>query len=331
MVTLKDIATKIGVDISTVSKVLQGAPIRVSEAKRAEILRTAQEMNYQPNAVARGLRLRKSGAIAMVVPTMTNYLYPEIIGGAEDAAEENGYVLFLVKQSKTDPWGQLTSVVGQGRVDGLLFADDIPEPDFLSRLTEFGIPFVSLNRVAPGIGPYIALDDEAGFTKQAEYLASLGHQRVAFIAVRPHLYLAQMCQGYFLAELDRNGIPQDQVALLQCDFAGEGCDATADELLALHPRPTAVATASVIVASRLIDVLRSRGISVPGDISVIGYHDSPIVSWPSRCVSTIKMPSRRQGHEGIVRLLQVIGGEKIAGETIVEPPTIVERGTCAPV
>jgi len=330
MVTLKDIATRVGVDTSTVSKVLQGAPIRVSEAKRSEIMRIAQEMHYQPNAAARGLRLRRSGAIAMVVPTMTNYLYPEIIGGAEDAADENGYVLFLVKQSRTDPWGQLTSVVGQGRVDGLLFADEIPEPDFFERLTEFGIPFVSLNRVAPGKGPYVVLDDQAGFAAQASYLVELGHRQIAFVAVRPHSYLAQLCQGYFLDRLEQTGIPRREVALVQCDFAGDGCEATADEILALRPRPTAVATASVIVASRLVDVLRTRGVSVPDDISVIGYHDSPVGTWPNPSVSTIKMPSRRQGHQGIIRLLQVIGGEKIAAETMEEKPEILERGTCRP-
>lgn len=320
MTTLKDIAQRIGVDISTVSKVLQGAPIRVSEAKRDLILRTAREMNYRPNTMARSLRLGKSGAIAMVVPTMTNYLYPEIIAGAEEAAEAHGTILFLVKQSRERPLEQLTAVVGQGRVDGLLFADDIPEGDFLAKLRENGIPYISLNRTGD-TDRYVSLDDQAGFAAQAEYLAELGHRSVAFVGVRPQSYTARLCEGYFRsrwAEL-REEVPRTVL----CDFAGEACEETADEILAMEPRPTAVAAASVIVASRLVDILRRRGVSVPEEISVVGYHDSPAAT-----VNTVKMPSRVQGVRGVVRLFEVIEGLPFAGEVLAEPPRVLDRGTC---
>lgn len=325
MVTLKDIAHRIGVDISTVSKVLQGAPIRVSEAKRDLILRTAQEMNYRPNTVARSLRLGKSGAIAMVVPTMTNYLYPEIIAGAEEAADAHGTILFLVKQSREKPLEQLTGVVGQGRVDGLLFADDIPEGDFLAKLRAQNIPYITLNRTGD-TDRYVSLDDQAGFAAQAEYLADLGHRSIAFVAVRPQSYTARLCEGYFRerwAEL-REDVPRT----VQCDFAGEGCEETADQILAMEPRPTAVAAASVIVASRLVDILRRRGVSVPGEISVVGYHDSPAATWPG--VNTVKMPSRVQGVRGVIRLFEVIEGLPFPGEVLAEPPRILDRGTCRP-
>lgn len=328
MVTLKDIAARVGVDISTVSKVLQGAPIRVSPTKRDEILRTAAEMQYQPNTVARSLRLRKSGAVAMVVPSTTNYLYPEIISGAEDAAEEHGYVLFLVKQSRSDPFAQLTSAVRQGRVDGLLFADDIPSPDFLDRLRDEQIPFLSLNRAATTDRWFVALDDESGFRAEADYLVSLGHRSIAFVAVRPQSFIAQECLGFFLRRLEEHGISRNDVPVVMCDFGGEECEATADEILALNPRPTAIATASVVVASRLVEWLRYRGVSVPEEVSVIGYHDSPVAIWPRPGVSTIRMPSRLQGRLGMERLLQVIAGEDFEGETIQAAPEILERGTC---
>jgi LacI family transcriptional regulator len=319
MTTLKDIAQRIGVDISTVSKVLQGAPIRVSEAKRDLILRTAREMNYRPNTMARSLRLGKSGAIAMVVPTMTNYLYPEIIAGAEEAAEAHGTILFLVKQSRERPLEQLTAVVGQGRVDGLLFADDLPEGDFLAKLRENGIPYISLNRTGD-TDRYVALDDQAGFAAQAEYLAGLGHRSVAFVAVRPQSYTARLCEGYFRARWAEMRTEAPRTVL--CDFAGEGCEEAADEILAMIPRPTAVAAASVIVAARLVDILRRRGVSVPEEISVVGYHDSPAAT-----VNTVKMPSRGQGVRGVVRLFEVIEGLPFAGEVLAEPPLILDRGT----
>lgn len=323
MVTLKDIAQRIGVDTSTVSKVLQGAPIRVSAEKRDLILRTAREMNYRPNTMARSLRLGKSGAIAMVVPTMTNYLYPEIIAGAEEAAEANGTILFLVKQSREKPLEQLMAVVGQGRVDGLLFADDIPEGDFLAQLRANGIPYISLNRTGD-TDRYVALDDQAGFAAQAEYLADLGHRRIAFVAVKPQSFTARLCEGYFRERLTEMGVDETHTVL--CDFLGDECERAADEILALDPRPTAVAAASVIVASHLVDILRRRGVSVPGEISVVGYHDSPAANWPG--VNTVKMPSRVQGVRGVVRLFEVIDGLPFAGEVLAEPPRILDRGSC---
>lgn len=328
MVTLKDIANRVGVDISTVSKVLQGAPIRVSDSKREEILRTASEMNYRPNAVARGLRLRKSGAIAMVVPTTTNYLYPEIIGGAEDAADEHGYLLFLVKQSRSDPLQQLISVVGQGRVDGLLFADDMPQPDFLSQLEQQHVPFISLNRTGSDDKRYVSLNDDAGFELQAKHLVSLGHRSIVFVAVKPQSYVSRTCQAYFTEGLRRAGFDESGLKVIFCDFPGEFCHEVADEILGLNPRPTAVATASVVVASRLVDILRNRGVEVPKEISVIGYHDSPVAVWPPPGVTTVKMPSRLQGRLGVERLLEVLNGRDFRGEILDAAPEILDRGTC---
>ncbi|MGV3614695.1 MAG: LacI family DNA-binding transcriptional regulator [Fimbriimonas sp.] len=327
MVTLKDIAHRIGVDISTVSKVLQGAPIRVSAEKRDLILRTAREMNYRPNTVARSLRLGKSGAIAMVVPSTTNYLYPEIIAGAEEAADAHGTILFLVKQSLENPLRQLASVVGQGRVDGLLFADDIPEGDFLPQLREQGIPFVSLNRTGD-TERYVTLDDQAGFAAQAAYLHGLGHRCVVFVAVRPQSFVARACEGYFRSRWAEEGGDPDAVSTVTCDFGGECCEETADRILSLRPRPTAVATASVIVAARLVDILRRRGVAVPGDISVVGYHDSPAATWPPPGVNTVKMPSRQQGARGVERLLEVIDGLSFEGEVLADAPQVLDRGTC---
>ncbi len=327
--TLKDIATIVGVDISTVSKVLQGAPIRVSTLTRDEILRVSRELNYRPNMVARGLRLKRSGAIAMPMPSTTNYLFPEIISGAEDAAEQLGFVLFLLKQSSVDPFGQLLSLIDQGRIDGLLFADEIPTGDFLDRLREREVSYVSLNRTCEADDRYVALDDEKGFECQARYLVSRGHTNVAFVRVTPSSFLSRLCEQAFSSGLDEGGARRPPCYRLQCDFGGEKCLELVDAIMGLSPRPTAVATASVIVAARLVEALRGAGIRVPQDISVIGYHDSPIAQWPPPGVTTVQMPSRSHGYRGVEALAQVIAGTGFAGEILDMPPKVVDRGTVA--
>src|SRR5579862_7861841 len=96
MVTLKDIAAKCGVDISTVSKVIHGREIRVSEGTRNKILEAAEELHYRPNALARSLRMRRSGAVVMAISSTARYVYPEIVDGAQEKAEELGLCLFLL-------------------------------------------------------------------------------------------------------------------------------------------------------------------------------------------------------------------------------------------
>jgi LacI family transcriptional regulator len=285
-------------------------------------------MDYRPNLVARGLRLRRADAIALVVPTTTSYVYPEIIDGAQDAAEEHDYALFLVKSLAVDPNDRLLSVVGHGRIDGLIFAD-IPSPEFMEHLMARAVPHVSLNRCSPDDHGYVALDDEAGFAAQADYLASRGHRVVAFVAGALDSFVQVLCIQGFRRGLAKHGVDLPDSRLLESDFEGEGGDAVAEQLLALNPRPTAVATSSVITASRIVQAFRARSIRVPEEISVIGYHDSPAALWPPPGISTVKMPSRVQGRRGVECLLTLLSGQPFDGEMVNAPPEIIERGTTA--
>jgi LacI family transcriptional regulator len=327
MVTLKDIALKVGVDVSTVSKVLQGAPIRISQSRRDEIVLAAQEMNYQPNLMARGLRLKRSNALALVVPTTTSYLYPEIVDGAEQAAEEQKFALFLIKS--TNPHTRLLSVVGHGRIDGLVFTEDQPSPEVALRLTSLDVSWVCLNRTEINDRRHVALDDEAGFVAQAEHLISLGHRNVAFVSVTPKSYVSEQCTRHFVGRFAAEGIEIPSSNLLECGFDGEEADDVAQAVSKLSPRPTAIASASVQTASRLVAALGSRGLRVPEDISVIGYHDSPAALWPPPGITTVRMPSRTQGFEGVRRVIDLLNGVDFDGETIHDAPIVVGRGTCA--
>ena len=328
MVTLKDIAVKVGVDVSTVSKVLQGAPIRISDARREEIVRIAQEMDYRPNLMARGLRLKRSNALAMIVPTTTSYLYPEIIDGAEQAAEERGYALFLIKSQ--NPHTRLLSVVGHGRIDGLVFADDQPSEEVASRLNSLDVSWVCLNRTKPDDHGHVALDDEAGFNAQAEHLLKLGHRSIVFVSVTPSSYISGLCTRMFIDRMKKEGVDLPQTHLFQSEFDGGQAADIADIIAELSPRPTAVAAASVQIASRIVESLRAKGLRIPEDISVVGYHDSPTALWPPPGITTVKMPSRRQGYQGVSRVIDLLNGVHFEGETIDERPVVIERGTCAP-
>ena len=312
-----------GVDTSTVSKVLSGAPIKVTSATRLRIEQAAQSLGYRPNRLAQSLKNRRSGAIAMAVPSTTNTIYPALIDGAQAAAVERDTCLFLVQFAPESPGQALFDLIEDGRIDGVLVADDLPEPDFLSRANDRGVSLVTLNRY-PGCNAFVALDDEQGFSRQARFLAELGHRRVAFMSIAPSSYLSNLCRNAFHSEAARHGMEVCDVA---GSFNGEDAAEVARKVLELSPRPTAIATASIFCASRLLQEFHQLGVSVPEDLGVVGYHDASIAGWTGMSTTTIRMPSREQGRRAVDRLLGLIRGNPFEGETVSSPIDIVDRGS----
>ncbi len=329
MVRLKDVAYLAGYDISTASKVLQGGNIHVSDEARERILKAASDLGYRPNLLARGLRTRRAGAIVLGLPRLDNPVYPALTLGAEVAAQRLGLALFAYKFPEVDASQSLLNLVLQGRVDGILMVDELPESEFLHRAKESRVPVVTLNRQSGESEISVVLDDEAGFAVQASYLRGLGHERIAFVSVLPESTTSRFCRAAFLDTLAASGteVPEEYVLIGQ--YNASDAHLTLANLLRLDPRPTAVATASLQMASRLILGLTQAGIRVPEEMSVIGYHDADMAEWTIPKATTIRMPSFEQGQRGVERLHALISdipGEN--QEVISTPIMVVERGSC---
>lgn len=327
MATLRDVAARAGVDVSTASKVLGGGNIRVAEATRTRIVAAARALDYMPDAYAQGLRRRRKGALAMTVRQTTNYVFPEIVEGAEEAAERLGTSLFLVKQPEDGD--RLLAIIRQGRMDGWIFADDPPRTGFFEELVGLHIPFVSLNRFGTGPGSYVCLDDEAGFRVQAEQIAAQGHKRVAFVEVQPASYVSVLCRHSFMKRMAGLFLPVPPTRVLGARFDGSDAERVADEILTLNPRPTAVACGSMQTAARLIEAFVARGVRVPEEIGVVGYHDPPTALASRPPLTTVRMPSRAQGRRAVERLVEIIDGSlpEFGGEVVQEAPEFVLRSS----
>ncbi len=332
MATLRDVATRAGVDVSTASKVLGGGKIRVAEATRTRIVAAARALDYTPNAYAQGLRLRRKGALAMAVRNTTNHVFPEIVEGAEEAAERLGTSLFLVKQPGSDHADRLLSAIRQGRMDGWIFADEAPCEGFFEELLALGIPFVTLNRFRAGPGPYVCLDDEAGFRVQAERIVAQGHRRVAFVEVEPASYVSRLCRHSFMKRMAGLFLPLAPSHIVGGSFEGQDAERVAEAILGMRPRPTAVACGSMQMAARLIEALVARGVRVPEDVGVVGYHDPPTAHASRPPLTTVRMPSREQGRRAVERLSATIDGTGGAfeGEVVGGEPEFVVRGSLVP-
>ena len=327
MVTLRTVADQCGVDVSTVSKVIHGREIRVTDDTRQRILAAAKELNYRPNALARSLRLRRSGAIVIAMRDTSKFVYREIIDGAQEAAEKDGTCLFVMKYSSGETAGaSLIALVQEGRVDGILW-DDLPYEGFAKELVDSNVPFVCLNGYSSVEAQSVTLDDRQGFLRQANYLADLGHKRIGFIGVEPQSDVSILCRETFRNALKDRGIEIQDRHIWHCQFEGGDVEAVAQQLLD-DDRPTAIATASILSAKRLCHCLTKLGIRVPQDISVIGYHDGPDAEWSSPGITTVKMPSRSQGAIAVEALMELIAGGTFRARIVDAVPEIIERESC---
>lgn len=330
MVRLKDVAYLAGYDISTVSKVLNDENFHASAEARQRIMSAAKELGYQPNLLARGLRTHRSGAIVMAFPRIDNLVFPALTAGAEAATIRLEQDLLAYKFPQSGGTKALLKLVLQGRADGILIVDDVPDADFLPEAKSRRVPIVMLNRQDDPSFPSVVLDDGAGFSIQASYLCGLGHRRIVFVAVHPSSQVSRFCLATFADTCEAKGVALTDNDILRCSYDGSDAHSAVEAILAMRPRPTAVATASLMIAMRIIQGLSEAGLRIPRDISVIGYHDSPVAELSNPKTTTIRMPSVEQGTRGVERLVEAISGKEGAVEEVVSTPImVVERGSCA--
>jgi LacI family transcriptional regulator len=264
----------------------------------------------------------------MALQDTSNFVYPEIIDGAQEAAEKHGTCLFFLKYSSGETAGaSLIALVQEGRVDGILW-DDLPYTAFGQELIDAHVPFVCLNGYADVEGHCVTLDDREGFLKQAHYLADLGHRRIGFVGTEPQSSVSILCREAFIDGLKGRGISVEGRHVWHCHFQGDDVLPVADSLARDPNRPTAVATASISVAMRLADCLIRNGVRVPEDVSVIGYHDAPDAQWQRPSLTTVKMPSKAQGALAVECLLGLIAGGDLRSKVVPGSAEIVERESC---
>src|ERR1700684_2238688 len=179
---LVDIAEAVGVHVSTVSRVLNGDPAQSIRPEVYErILATAREQGYRPNALARALKRQRTGALTFVMPLERNPSWARLQGGALRRASERGYVVMIMEEPTEDPKppGDYRYLVEESRVDGLLLATALRVPEHHALVK--AIPHVYVNRRGPDPGNDVVMDEAGAVQRFGEYLAGLGHQRIALI------------------------------------------------------------------------------------------------------------------------------------------------------
>lgn len=332
MATLKDVARKAGVDPSTVSRVLNDDPsLSVRTETRTRILEAVEELNYTPNAFGYGLRTRSTKTLGMLIPDITNPVYAEIIKGAEMMAAEMGYYLLLGNTDEDRKKRDFLSLLVERRVDGLILANALVDDALVAKLNGGGLPFVLVNRRTHGVSRFVVADDVGGCRHAVSHLIELGHRRIGHISgpLYTDTGLARL-QGY-RAALDEAGIPFESELIVESDFQESSGYEGMNRLIELKNRPTAVFAANIRVAFGALRALKSRGVAVPAEMSLAGFHDIPFADLVEPALTTVRLPLREMGVKAAELLIETIRGEQTPEGIVVRGHELVVRRSTAPI
>ncbi|GAB3037290.1 LacI family DNA-binding transcriptional regulator [Parafrigoribacterium mesophilum] len=321
MVTVRDLARMTGVSTSTVSRALTH-PDKVAPAKREHIQRVAAELGYQPNLAARGLITGKTGNIGLVVPDIENPVFAAVVKGAQSRARRNDYAVFIADTEEDARLeSEFVSYLAQ-QVDGLvLFSSRMSDEALHQHASR--IPIVLVNRESEGMHA-LTVDNVDGMRQALMHLHALGHTCVAYVSgPRDSWSDKARTRGLRGAEAELPGIEILEMGHFAPVFAGGV--AAADRAIASGA--TAVVCFNDLIALGVLSRMTSRGIAVPGDVSIIGFDDIPAATLVSPALTTLAVPHRQLGKEAIDMLITEIIEPSVPKATRTLSVDLIVRGS----
>lgn len=333
-VTLKDIAKETGVHVSTVSRALDPVERKnITEEVVIRIQAAAESLGYRPNRIAAGLRTNRTMTVGVMIPDITNVIFPPILRGIESVLEPLGYASIIVNtDSEQDREVRLLDVLRDRGVDGVIHAAVLRSDPSIARAADDGLPVVTLNRKVENSNiPYVINDEDAGIFEMLRHLAALGHLKVAHLAGPQNLSTGQLRLNAFRVAAQRLGIEFDPDLVLPAtrfdEHEGARC---VHALLASKKKFTAILCANDRLALGAIEALHQLNINCPRDISVTGFNDMPFLELIRPKLTTVRIQQHRAGCTAaklLLRLMSPAEQPPVPMETILPVEIVVREST----
>jgi LacI family transcriptional regulator len=332
-VTIKQVAQAAGVHFSTVSRALKPTTRhQVNPQIASRILETARRLGYRTNALASGLRTRRSYVVGVIVPDIASLLFPPILEGIESTLLTEGYMT-IVANSANDPIRHRRILTGmtERQVDGLILATATLDDPIFSNETDRPTPIVLMNRTdESGLAPAVINDDIRGIGLAVRHLLALGHTRIAHIAGPASLSTGAMRRRGFQLAVAELMQPIHPSAIVNAEvFSRDAGYSACLRLLDAHPSTTAIVAANDLLALGCYDALKERNIRCPQDISITGYNDAPFVDMVSPPLTTVRIKQREMGIEAARLVLARMNGQEQTADILLRPELIERESTAA--
>lgn len=312
-VRLEDVARATGVSPKTVSRVLNEEP-SVKDSTRQRVLAAMASMNYRPSPAARGLAGNRSFLVAMLYNNNNNpastYL-AEIQDGVLDACDAHRYSMMAcpLRMSGQDFMRRVDALISDHQIDGVIITPPLTDyPPLLQRLKECGVPHASISPIHHEGVIGVCMDEQLAAKALVGHLIELGHRRIAHIVgIGTHGASRWRLAGYKEA-LTAAGLPNDPQYVVQGEFTFGSGVVAARQLFALPELPTAIFAANDDMAAGVMWAANERGLSIPRDLSVCGFDDTPMATqlWPP--LTTVRQPSKEMGKLAALQLMDVLRG-----------------------
>lgn len=327
-----DVAKLAEVHPSTVSRALNPETRhRISPPVVARVMEAAERLGYQADAIASSLRSGRSRMIGVVLPDITNPVFPPILGGIEAVLEQEGYVA-IVANATSDAARQrlLVERLAARQVDGMILATVTRNDPLVEVITNRKIPVVLVNRSeSKCAAPAVFSNDARGMAIATEHLVTLGHRRIAHLGGPLTYSTGHDRRAGFLAAAAEFGIESPPVVSAGA-YSREAGREAAKRLLAENPDITAIVAANDLLAVGCLDAFREKGLRCPQDVSLVGHNDMPLMDALSPPVTTVRIQHHEMGQEAARLMLRSLAGQSENLQVMLLPTLIVRQSTCPP-
>ena len=326
LVNIREVAKEAGVSTSTVSRAMTGK-IPVSEEAKARVLAAVAKMNYQPNAVAQGLKGGRIHTIGLVIPNVRSLVFPASIRGIEDTAGQHGYTVVLCNTDENvDKERFYIESLRRRLIDGFIFTTARPGHEYLLDLPSEGVPVVFLIRQLGKTVDTVALDNEGGAYEATRYMLSRGLKKIALINGGLDLPLYKHRYDGYRRALEEAGVAEAADLVVHGISGWDDGYQAMKELFEKGHRPDAVFATSDPKAMGIIRAIRDAGLRVPQDISVMGFDNLDFSSQIDPPLTTVAQPFYEMGVRACRRLIHLIEkGQNSRTKVEVLPAHLVIR------
>ncbi len=327
MATIQDVARKAGVSVATVSRVLNNQNV-VAKETAIKVEKAINELNYEPSVLGRNLRTSESRLILVLIPSIANPFYTEIIKGLEDTAIEQDYNILLCETGSNPKRESIyINLVRNRLADGVISMD--PAVDKV-RLTELAkkYPVVQCSEYDKfGTISYVTIDSELAAYQAVRYLIQIGHKRIGLInSDNKYLYARDRYEGYIKA-LNEFDIPINTDWIYNVESVRFQDGQQAMRRLLNHPdRPTAIFADSDVLAIGALKEINSNGLNVPKDIALVGFDNIDFSNMTYPTLTTISQPMYKMGIASANMIIQKIRGKKV-GNVILDHELVIREST----
>lgn len=329
--TIKDVAREAGVSYSTVSRVLNDYRY-ISPEKRQRVMAAVERLGYVVNLQARKLVGGRSEIVGLVIQELSNQYNGLVMQGIDEELARVGYELMLhTTHRHKDKEALFVKTLTGSMIDGLLLLLPLDPGSYLAGLREQHFPYVVIDHQGfDDFSPTVGADSWQGASSAVRYLIELGHRRIAFVAGQSVTSSALDRLAAYRAVLEKHGIAFDPALVQPGEYAQHQGFVAANALLDLPQPPTAIFAANDLSAIGVYEAIRSRGLRIPQDVSVVGFDDIPQAAYMHPALTTVRQPVVEIGRRAVRLLLTYINDPDHPTERVVLPTELVIRDSCQP-